>query len=460
MPAHQRAGSSAAAQWSWHQFPDTWTAYDEELSAQLERALTTSRTPAVEVQLGPQRTRYRIDLNTMEQINLSTNFSRAVRREPTAAMRGTAAWWWDGGSALGWTAYDEQAAQQLELAHRANRSVTGLMVGGQKYVIDFVRMSQQNVRTQFRRQIHRAVGTAGPPNTAAAAAAPHAAPPARRSSRKRGGAQPAPPPKATRTPRGRVGGDDAMDAEDRIDEEIFFESHEGQLDIALMTDWRLLRPGDGYDPAAECPITCCEYGADADDPVVKLSCGCIFNQSTTERALVNKPQCPLCHYKFALPGAQPTGSMAVSRDPFPCEGNAGAGTIVIRYDFASGRQGPQHPQPGAPYHGTQRECYLPNTADGRRTLRLLKEAFQRGLTFKIATSITTGRANTVTWAIHHKTSRAGGTERYGWPDPGYYERCAAECAALGLMLDDDGRVLLHPPEGGGGSSGGGAAAAV
>ncbi|KAJ1630695.1 hypothetical protein T492DRAFT_1001707 [Pavlovales sp. CCMP2436] len=177
--------------------------------------------------------------------------------------------------------------------------------------------------------------------------------------------------------------------------------------------------------------------AGAHEEVVKLSCDCLFNRSTIERALLNKPQCPVCQFHFPTPGAQPSGRMSIYRDEGPCDGHEDSGTHVISYSFPSGVQGPQHPQPGQQYNGTERTCFVPDTENGRKTLDLLREAFRRGITFKIGTSVTTGRTNTVTWAIHHKTSRSGGTQRYGFPDPTYHERCAGECAALGLLVDDE-----------------------
>jgi deltex-like protein len=236
----------------------------------------------------------------------------------------------------------------------------------------------------------------------------------------------------------------AADAPSAEVESLAFDSHDGAFDLATVTNWRLLRPPE-YDPGADCPIMGTPFGEDAADPVVKLSCDCILNRSTVEQALTHKPQCPLCHFHYALPGAMPSGTMRVWREAQPCDGSEGHGSFVIAYSFPSGVQRRQHPEPGQPYSGTERTCYVPDTPRGRATLKLLKEAFRRGITFKIGTSVTTGRPNATTWAIHHKTSRAGGTQAYGYPDPTYDDRCAAECAALGLILDDDDEGTAEPP---------------
>jgi deltex-like protein len=93
----------------------------------------------------------------------------------------------------------------------------------------------------------------------------------------------------------------------------------------------------------------------------------------------------------------------------------------------------EHPNPGVPYHGTNRTCYLPNNAEGRKVRDMLRIAFNRRLIFTVGTSLTTGRQNTVTWnGIHHKTSLRGGPTRFGYPDPTYIQRVTEELATDGI----------------------------
>jgi len=67
-----------------------------------------------------------------------------------------------------------------------------------------------------------------------------------------------------------------------------------------------------------------------------------------------------------------------------------------------------HPNPGQPYKGTHRTAYLPNNAEGREVLGLLKRAFVARLIFTIGRSVTTGADNVVVWNdIHHKTKHDG-----------------------------------------------------
>ena len=76
-------------------------------------------------------------------------------------------------------------------------------------------------------------------------------------------------------------------------------------------------------------------------------------------------------------------------------GYEGSGTISISYSLPSGRQGPEHANPGAPFAGTSRAAYLPDNSDGRHVLHLLDTCFKRRHTFTIGTSLTTGQANCV-----------------------------------------------------------------
>ena len=108
-------------------------------------------------------------------------------------------------------------------------------------------------------------------------------------------------------------------------------------------------------------------------------------------------------------------------------------TIEITYSIPSGVQGAQNPHPGQPFHGTRRVAYLPNNAEGNDILNLLRRAFENQHVFTVGRSTTTGQENIVTWNdIHHKTSIAGGPERYGYPDPTYLRRVREELAQKGF----------------------------
>ena len=80
------------------------------------------------------------------------------------------------------------------------------------------------------------------------------------------------------------------------------------------------------------------------------------------------------------------------------------------YQFLSGVQGPEHPNPGQYYQGTSRTAYLPDNHEGREVLQLLRRAFDARLVFTVGASNTTGLSNQVIWnVIRHKTSISGGS---------------------------------------------------
>jgi deltex len=101
----------------------------------------------------------------------------------------------------------------------------------------------------------------------------------------------------------------------------------------------------------------------------------------------------------------------------------------------AGTQKAGDPNPGKPYDGTYRSCYLPDCPEGQEVLKLLRIAFDRRLTFRIGTSVTTGAEDTTIFnGIHHKTSLTGGVEKWGYPDPTYFERVKEELEDKGVTL--------------------------
>ncbi|NWZ67637.1 DTX3L ligase, partial [Acrocephalus arundinaceus] len=75
------------------------------------------------------------------------------------------------------------------------------------------------------------------------------------------------------------------------------------------------------------------------------------------------------------------------------------------------------PRPGQPYKGGNFCAFLPDNKEGLKIARLLKKAFECGLTFQIKSFNGEERA---TWGlIPHKTSWGGGRARNGYPDAQY-----------------------------------------
>ncbi|NWH40605.1 DTX3L ligase, partial [Chloropsis hardwickii] len=75
------------------------------------------------------------------------------------------------------------------------------------------------------------------------------------------------------------------------------------------------------------------------------------------------------------------------------------------------------PRPGHPYKGGNFSAFLPENKEGLKIAKLLKTAFEYGLTFQIKSCDGEER---VTWGlIPHKTSWDGGKARNGYPDAQY-----------------------------------------
>ncbi|MGH0149627.1 UNVERIFIED_CONTAM: hypothetical protein FKN15_061581 [Acipenser sinensis] len=164
-----------------------------------------------------------------------------------------------------------------------------------------------------------------------------------------------------------------------------------------------------------------------------LKCKHAFCKGCLDRAKSVAPVCPVCKTVFGkVEGNQPPGKMIWHRTSYSLPGFR-CGTIEISYDIPSGTQTEKHPNPGRRFHGTTRQAYLPDNAEGDEVLRLLKKAFDQKLIFTVGTSRTSGADDTVTWNdIHHKTTRDGGPQGFGYPDPNYLKRVKEELKDKGI----------------------------
>ncbi|XP_078471286.1 E3 ubiquitin-protein ligase DTX3L-like [Lampetra planeri] len=166
-----------------------------------------------------------------------------------------------------------------------------------------------------------------------------------------------------------------------------------------------------------------------------IKCKHSFCEECIDQAMKSKSVCPICQTVYGkLEGDQPKdASMNVTTYyTTHVPGYEKYGTIEIHYDVPSGRQGPEHPHPGKLYQGTTRTAYLPDSPEGKHVLSLLRRAFDQRLIFTIGTSSTTGLQDCVTWNdIHHKTTKHGGPDSYGYPDRDYLKRVQEELKAKG-----------------------------
>ena len=428
----------AAAQWSYYE--GGWQPYRSEQAALLEACFADPARTHADLDLGPPR-QYRIDLERMEQTNIHTKFTRPVAR---SAQDG-AQWEWQENDGS-WQPYGPHVCGQLTAARRAGRTGTTFFIlsrrGANPYVVRWKADgtgTQTNIVTDISRPVRYPAGAAAGAAAGAGgvmAAAAGAAAKAAGAAAKAAGAVAAAAGAAAKA----MGGGKSPAGPPSL-APLSFDADAVKLDaacLARITRWKVLTPGEWEDGALD-PVMFSALGED-DEVVVRLPChtdaiSCTFNVSTVESAFAANPRCPSCSQQYALPGPQPTGTMQLRLERSDCQGHAGCGTIVLHYAFASGVQGPRHPSPGVPYHGTSRTAYYPHNPLGWQCVELLRLAFERGQLFCIGQSVTTGRDNTVVWAgIHQKTSQHGGAASHGWPDHTVLDRLKSEAASKGLMV--------------------------
>lgn len=165
------------------------------------------------------------------------------------------------------------------------------------------------------------------------------------------------------------------------------------------------------------------------------ACGHRFHLDCLHKELRHSSCCPACGVSISgIPlGKMPSGSMSVTHLPHEACAGYNNGTFRITYSFAKGIQKSYHPNPGHPYAGTIQIAYLPDSVEGRKLLKRLREAFCHGLTFGIDASLGNGTGNAITWvSIPHKTSMIGGVMNSGYPDLLYFYNCNAALDALNV----------------------------
>lgn len=218
-----------------------------------------------------------------------------------------------------------------------------------------------------------------------------------------------------------------------VDHEMPMEVHRNDSDVALLS-----LGSSASSPAAS------KGNEDEDNCVICMDtirnkqvlpkCKHEFCSSCISKAMSFKPVCPVCLTPYGVQkGNQPEGTMAhtIQKDSLP--GYEGCGTIVIQYSFRDGIQTKEHPNPGKAYSGTHRVAYLPDNAEGRKVLDLLREAFDQKLIFTVGESRVLGISDVITWNdIHHKTAKLGGPSNFGYPDPDYLKRVKEELKSKGI----------------------------
>ncbi|XP_067869480.1 uncharacterized protein si:busm1-163l24.3 isoform X2 [Heterodontus francisci] len=155
----------------------------------------------------------------------------------------------------------------------------------------------------------------------------------------------------------------------------------------------------------------------------KLNCGHVLCE---ECYTIHQSFCPACSHAAASikNESQCLGNMKSTPLNISLSGFLKHMALKISYVIPDGIQRECDPNPGQPFTGGCFEAFLPDNPMGRRILKLLREAFNRGLTFKIVSGPSV--LPHVTWNdIPHKTEITGGKSRNGYPDSSYLNNVLA-----------------------------------
>jgi len=196
----------------------------------------------------------------------------------------------------------------------------------------------------------------------------------------------------------------------------------------------------------ECPICLENMAPTSDAGTTDVICIKICQHRFHKHCIVDMfdrgiDRCPNCRQDVGIEprGKGPSGSMNIFFNPRRrCKGFElnSDGVIELHYKMQSGIQLAFMENPGQQYAGTSRIAYLPHNETGRKLLARLKYAFTHGLTFRVGTSLTSGRSNQITWtSIQHKTSLSSGP--FGYPDPQYFTDCNDSLDVLRVPKAED-----------------------
>lgn len=217
--------------------------------------------------------------------------------------------------------------------------------------------------------------------------------------------------------------------------EIEESREEEKKDILLQVEFSDLSPSD------RC-VLCLENFSHGDNIVIPMNCnGHYFHRlcpsmNTGILDYIHKTkQCPACKKRYGtMCGNMPHGTMSIDVLEMALPGYEKDMTIQITFDFPSGIQGDEHPNPGLRYESDRRVAYLPDCVEGRHVLSMIQKAWRRRLLFTIGPSVTRGIDGCIIYnGIHFKTiPYATSQDPWGFPDPTYLLRVTQELHEKGV----------------------------
>lgn len=466
---------SGVVVWEWEERQGLWIPYQADVVEYLEeKYLRLKQRVSKEstVSLGKHffgLLSYEVDLVNMEQQRTETGRLRKVRRNvyqsnsvPGCGIR------WEWYNDIVWVAYDIPTSEVIEQAYKSNMptldlSHTPVAIPNYVYFRGHI-IKQVNKHTHFEREVKRLTHQKYPKDTLAlktTGASTNSRGNTLTSMNGRSASKLTTPSKSTVSSTrqsvktsGTVKRMKKMKVEDSQDVGATAADPLSEFcnDLATAPDedcaicFEKLCNVSSFDDETE------DSGKAQSSNIKELSqCKHAFHASCLQAMYDSGPkdgslQCPTCKAIHGIKhGNQPEdGVMDVTYSQRSLPGHADCGMITIIYDFCSGIQGPEHPNPGKTYsaRGFPRTCYLPDNEKGKKVLKLLRKAWKRRLIFTIGTSSTTGEDGTVVWnEIHHKTEPFSNHMGHGFPDPNYLDNVLAELAAQGVKDDVEVTVI-------------------
>ncbi|MCG8623688.1 MAG: macro domain-containing protein, partial [Proteobacteria bacterium] len=149
------AAVSSSGQWLWANDSGSFSLYSPTTAAQLTQEF--SKNPSRSFQCLINGKSYVIDFATMTQTNISTNYQRKIRFDPSssaaATMNQAVQWQYSNDQHL-WSSYQPNESQTIETMYQANTR-GNMTISGRVYTFDFTNMLQINTQTGYQRNIHR-----------------------------------------------------------------------------------------------------------------------------------------------------------------------------------------------------------------------------------------------------------------------------------------------------------------
>ena len=149
------AAVSSSGQWLWANDSGSFSLYSPTTAAQLTQEF--SKNPSRSFQCLINGKSYVIDFATMTQTNISTNYQRKIRFDPSSSAAATinqAVQWQYSNDQHLWSSYQPNESQTIETMYQANTR-GNMTISGRVYTFDFTNMLQINTQTGYQRNIHR-----------------------------------------------------------------------------------------------------------------------------------------------------------------------------------------------------------------------------------------------------------------------------------------------------------------